>query len=131
QNLCAALQRSFSDETIWVYYARSPLVPYLRSAELQQLDCAIPLPEERLAHAVPGQEIWHEAARRLVGTTESPQDTNGQEAIRDLLTRIGGEDFAQIRRAPPLLYHQAILGDSVNAERFYWSDDVGYVLWLR
>jgi hypothetical protein len=107
------------------------LVPYLRSAELRQLDCDIPLPEERLARADAGQEIWHEAARRLVDTMESPQNTNAQQTIRDLLARIGGADFAQLRRSPPLIYHQALVGNSVNGERFYWSDDIGYAVWLR
>jgi 4-hydroxybenzoate polyprenyltransferase len=43
QNLCSALQRSFWDEDIWIYYAKSSLVPCLRSAELRQLGCAIPI----------------------------------------------------------------------------------------
>jgi hypothetical protein len=131
QNLCAALQRAFWDEAIWVYYAKSPLVPYLRSAELRQLDCALPLPEERLARAASGQEIWSDAARRLVESMASPPDMNAQQEIRDLLAHIGREDFARLRRSPPQLYHQAILGDSENGERFYWSDDAGYAVWLR
>src|SRR6185369_11489435 len=49
QNLCNALQRSFGDEALWVYYSKAPLVPYLRSAELRRLGCPIPLPTERLA----------------------------------------------------------------------------------
>jgi hypothetical protein len=128
QNLCSALQRSFWDEDIWVYYSKSALVPYLRSAELQQLGCAIPLPAERLALPAAGQEIWSEAARRLVETVASPQDANVRQAIRNLLVRIGGDDFAQLRRLPPLLYHNDL---SASVRRYYWSEDVGYALWLR
>jgi hypothetical protein len=133
QELCTALQHAFWDESLWLYYARSPLVPYLRSAELRLLDCPIPLPTERLARAAPGQEIWHEAARRLVDAMASPQDTNAQQEILDLLARMGSEDFDQLRRSPPLLYHQA-LGDvdlRADGRRFYWSDDVAYAVWLR
>ena len=45
QNLCNALQRSYWDEDIWTYYSKAPLVPYLRSAELRELGCTIPLPD--------------------------------------------------------------------------------------
>jgi hypothetical protein len=128
QNLCSALQRSFWDENIWIYYARSSLVPYLRSAELQQLGCAIPLPAERLALPAAGQEIWSEAVRRLVETMASPQDANVRQAIRNLLVRIGSDDFAQLRRSPPLLYHNDL---SATVRRYYWSEDFGYALWLR
>lgn len=128
QNLCAALQRSFWDEDIWVYYAKSPLAPYLRSAELRRLGCAIPLPTERLALPAAGQEIWSEAVRRLVETTASAPDANARQAIRDLLVRIGSDDFAQIRRSPPLLYHNDL---SATVRRYYWSEDFGYALWLR
>jgi hypothetical protein len=128
RNLCSALQRSFWDEDIWMYYAKSSLVPYLRSAELQQLGCAIPLPAERLALPAAGQEIWSEAVRRLVETMASPQDANARQAIRNLLVRIGDDDFAQLRRSPPLLYHNDL---SASVRRYYWSEDVGYALWLR
>ena len=39
RNLCKALQRAAGDDDVWVYYAKAPLVPYLRSAELRQLGC--------------------------------------------------------------------------------------------
>lgn len=125
QSLCSALQRSFWDEDIWPYYAKTALVPYLRSAELGQLGCPLPLPSERLALPAAGQEIWSEAARLLLA---SPQDTNRHHAIRSLLARIGSGDFALLRSAPPLLYHNDL---SANVRRYYWSEDVGYALWLR
>jgi hypothetical protein len=133
QNLCNALQRSFGDETLWVYYRKAPLVPYLRSAELRQLGCAISLPAERLAHLAEGQEIWSEAVRLLAETLPaeritSPPDANRRKAIGNLLVRIGSDDFAQVRRSPPLLYHNDL---SATVARFYWSEDFGYALWLR
>lgn len=128
QNLCNALQRSFEDGNLWVYYAKAPLVPYLRSAELRQLGCAVPLPTERLALPVAGQEMWSEAGRLLVETTASPQDANVRQEIRNLLVRLGSDDFAQLRRSPPLLYHNDL---SATVKRFYWSEDAGYALWLR
>jgi hypothetical protein len=131
RDLCDALQRSLADDNIWVYYKKAPLVPYLRSAELRRLGCAIPLPTDRLAAPVPGQEIWSEAVRLLVEaqvTERTKSDANVQKAIGDLLARIGSDDFAQLRRGPPLLYHNDL---SATLPRFYWSEDFGYALWLR
>jgi len=128
QNLCNALQRSFGDINLWVYYAKAPLVPYLRSAQLRQLGCAIPLPTQRLAVPAAGQEIWSEAVRLLAETMTSPPDANVRKAIGNLLVRIGSDDFAQLRRSPPLLYHNDL---SATVARFYWSEDFGYALWLR
>jgi hypothetical protein len=127
-NLCNALQRYSGDADLWTYYAKAPLVPYLRSVELRQLGCAIPSPTERLALPAAGQEVWSEAARRFVEIMASPQDVNVRQAIRNLLTRIGSDDFAQLRRSPPLLYHNDL---SATVRRFYWSEDFGYALWLR
>jgi hypothetical protein len=128
QNLCVALQRSFWDEDIWVYYSKAPLVPYLRSAELRQLGCTIPLPTERLALPAKGQEIWSEAARLFADTFASPPDENKRLEIRNLLAHIGNHDFAQLRNSPPMIYHNDL---SANVSRYYWSEDFGYALWLR
>jgi hypothetical protein len=128
QKLCSALQRSYGDGGIWVYYAQAPLVPYLRSAEVRQLGCEIPLPAEQLAVPAPGQEIWSEAVRLLVKAKALPQDMNVRVAIRNLLARLGSDDFALVRRSPPLLYHNDLSG---TVKRYYWSEDFGYALWLR
>jgi hypothetical protein len=128
RNLCDALQRSFWDEDTWVYYSKAPLIPYLRSLELRQLGCTIPLPKEELALPVAGREPWSEAVQLLADTMASPPDKNAIQAIRNLLVRIGSDDFAQLRSQPPLLYHNDL---SASVRRFYWSEDFGYVLWLR
>lgn len=128
QNLCTALQRSLWDGDLWVYYSKAPLIPYLRSAELRQLGCAIPQPTERLMLPAKEQEIWSEAARLLVQTNSSPPDANARQAIRNLLARLGKDDFALLRNSPPMLYHNDL---SATVKRFYWSEDFGYALWLR
>jgi hypothetical protein len=128
QILCRAMQRSFRDEDVWVYYSKSALLPYLRAAELGKLGCTLPLPTERLALPGAGQEIWSDAAHRLVEATASPQDAEARSAIRSLLAQLGDEDFARIRHAPPLLYHNDL---HATVRRYYWSEDVGYALWLR
>jgi hypothetical protein len=128
QNLCNALRRFSADEDLWSYYAKAPLIPYLRNDELRRLGCAIPPPTERLALPAAGQEIWSEAMRRLVDSIESPPQANSRPAIGDLLMRIGSDDFALLSRSPPLIYHNDL---SASVKRFYWSEDFGYALWLR
>jgi len=128
RSLCKAIQRWSGRDDVWVYYARTALMPYLRSAELERLGCPIPLPNARLARPVPGQEWWREVARRLVQTGASQPDAKARQAIHDMLAQLGADDFALIREAPPLLYHNDL---SANVKRFYWSEDAGYALWLR
>jgi hypothetical protein len=126
--LCAAMLHSASDADVWVYYAKTALVPYLRAAELEQLGCPIPLPTARLARPVPGQEWWSEVARLLVQTGASPSDAQTRQTIRGVLEQLGADRFALLRAAPPLLYHNDL---TASVPRFYWSGDAGYALWLR
>jgi hypothetical protein len=128
QKLCHALKRSLRDENLWVYYDKAPLVPYLRSSELRRLGCVIPLPATRLAKPAADQDIWSEAIRLIAERASAPEDKGGRPTIANLLVRIGSDDFAQLRRSPPLLYHNDL---SATVSRFYWSEDFGYVLWLR
>jgi hypothetical protein len=44
------------------------------------------------------------------------------------LLEMAREDFAALRRDPPLLYHNDL---TASVSRYYWSADVGYALWLR
>ncbi|MFN8522318.1 MAG: hypothetical protein U0821_04340 [Chloroflexota bacterium] len=128
QNLCVALQHAFLDDDLWVYYKQAPLLPYLRAAELSGLGCPLPLPAERLARLADGQETWAQAARLLVQLAAAPDDAAARAAARDLLARLSNDDFAQLRRTPPLLYHNDL---TATVSRFYWSEDFGYALWLR
>jgi hypothetical protein len=128
QALCKAIQRWSGNDDVWVYYAKTALVPYLRSAQLEQLGCPVPLPKARLARPVRGQEWWSEVVRLLVQTGSAPPGANARRTIRDLLVQLGDDDFALLREAPPLLYHNDL---SASVKRFYWSEDAGYALWLR
>jgi hypothetical protein len=128
KNLCDSIHRSIPDEDMWVYYSKAPTIPYFRSAELQQRDCAIPLPIDRLVVPAAGQELWSEAVAQFVATMTVPPDEVRRSAIRNLLGYLGDNDFAQLRNSPPLLYHNDM---SATVRRFYWSEDFGYALWLR
>src|SRR4051812_17934584 len=120
RNLCGAMRRVAEDDDVWVYYAKTALVPYLRSAELRSLGCPLPLPTARLAQPLPGQEWWSEVARRLVETAASRPDAGTRRETRDVLAQLGNDDFALLRVAPPLLYHNDL---SASVSRFYWSED--------
>ena len=45
-----------------------------------------------------------------------------------MLEDLAGDDFAALRRTPPLLYHNDL---TATVSRYYWSEDFGYALWLR
>jgi hypothetical protein len=45
-----------------------------------------------------------------------------------VLRQLADQDFALVRQSPPLLYHNDL---TATVPRFYWSEDVGYALWLR
>jgi hypothetical protein len=127
-DLCRALNHHILDQDLWIYYAKAPLLPFLRSAELQQQGCAIPLLTDRLGSAAPGQEIWNDVARRLVASTGPSSTPNERQSISDLLERLGRRDFAELHHNPPLLYHNDL---TATISRYYWSEDFGYALWLR
>jgi hypothetical protein len=48
--------------------------------------------------------------------------------VETLLRQIAKDDFALVRQNPPLLYHNDL---TASVRRYYWSEDVGYTLWLR
>ena len=48
--------------------------------------------------------------------------------VLDLLRRLATDDFAFLRQSPPLMYHNDL---TATVPRYYWSEDVGYALWLR
>ena len=128
RKLCTAMRRAAGDEHVWTYYEKTPLVPYLRTAELRRTGCRLPLPTARLARPVAGQASWTELVGRLAASLASPPDANERRAINELLGRLGKDDFALLRRTPPLLFHNDL---TATVPRFYWSADAGYALWLR
>jgi hypothetical protein len=126
QALCAALGRNISDDGIWVYYALEPLIPILRQADLRRAGCAVNLPEARLRTDVPGQGQWVIAVltlrRLLQAGAADPSQTKA------LLRKLAQGDFWIIRRSPPLIYQNDA---TAPTPAFYWSQELGYALWLR
>jgi hypothetical protein len=125
--LCAALKREVAGMRGWVYYQMAPLVPMLRVPELARAGCALDLPESRRQTSVDGQEIWLTVARLLTQFSEDGTRPRRGEVI-DVLERLAADEFAFIRTNPPLLYHNDL---TATVPRYYWSEDVGYALWLR
>ncbi len=125
--LCAALRPAIDQDRIWVYYGKAPLVPTLRQADLERVGCNIELPSARVRSTVAGQEVWTTVAQRLGGAQEKKSQGLRSDA-ESVLSRLAADDFAILRKDPPLLYHNDL---SATVSRFYWSEDVGYALWLR
>ncbi len=126
--LCNALRPLVNEDRIWVYYRKTPLILILRLPELRHAGCALELPETRMRTDVPGQQIWVSVVRLLAGRMTSGGAPPDAVLIRAVLRELARDDFALIRMNPPLLYH----GDLTAAfSRYYWSEDVGYALWLR
>jgi hypothetical protein len=110
-------------DRIWVYYRLTPLVPILRLTDLQRVGCTLDLPESRMRTTVAGQDIWVSVVRAIARTP--PGDAS---AMKSMLRQLAKDDFALLRQNPPLLYHNDL---SATVPRYYWSEDVGYALWLR
>jgi hypothetical protein len=125
--LCEALRPVVDQDRVWVYYRMAPLVPILRLTDLRRAGCELALPESRLRTPVPGQEIWVSIVR-LLGRALSPGSPPDAAEVQAVLRQLAREDFALLRKSPPLLYHNDL---TAATPRYYWSEDVGYALWLR
>lgn len=126
--LCEALGPVVDDDRVWVYYRKTPLVPMFRLTDLRRAGCALELPESRLRTDVPGQQIWVTVVR-LLRDGRAPGGARPDAAkIRVVLRELARDDFALLRTNPPLLYHNDL---TASVSRYYWSEDVGYALWLR
>jgi hypothetical protein len=77
---------------------------------------------------VPGQEIWVSVVKLLNRARASNGAATDEVEARRLLRQLAQDDFAALRETPPLLYHNDLTG---TVSRYYWSEDVGYALWLR
>jgi hypothetical protein len=120
--LCEALRPLLDDDRVWVYYRKTPLIPILRLTDLRRAGCALELPESRMRTDVPGQQIWVSLVRLMGSSRPDPI------LIRAMLRELARDDFALIRTNPPLLYHNDL---TASVSRYYWSEDVGYALWLK
>jgi hypothetical protein len=126
--LCEALVKRSADEDLWVYYKMAPPVVALRLMDVRQAGCPLQLPQARLETAVPGQEVWVEAIR-LLQSLHGPDEREAARArATELLRKLAADGFSLIARDPPLLYHNDL---TAKVRRFYWSEDLGYALWLR
>ncbi|MDP9120753.1 MAG: hypothetical protein M3O15_05190, partial [Acidobacteriota bacterium] len=128
RSLCRALLREISRDRIWVYYQAAPLLPILRQADLERAGCTLHLPASRLRTAVPGQEVWVAACLLLQRFLSADGPKPGSVETLALLRTLSGEGFASLRRSPPLVYHNDL---TASTPRFYWSEELGYALWLR
>ncbi|HEY9420304.1 MAG TPA: hypothetical protein VIW92_02730, partial [Thermoanaerobaculia bacterium] len=126
--LCEALRPVVDQDRVWVYYRMAPLVPTLRLPDLQRAGCELELPESRMRTPVPDQEIWMSVVR-LLGRAPTPGSPSADAAqIKTVLQQLAKDDFALLRKNPPLLYHNDL---TATVPRYYWSEDAGYALWLR
>lgn len=126
--LCEALRSAVNDDRTWVYYRKTPLLPILRLTDIRRAGCALELPQSRLRTDVPDQELWVSAVRLLGNETAPGSSLPDAALIRAVLREFARDDFALIRTNPPLLYHNDL---TATVSRYYWSEDVGYALWLR
>jgi hypothetical protein len=128
QALCGALMRAINEDRIWVYYQRAPLVPILRQADLEAAGCSLQLPTSRVQVTIPGQEIWISAIQLLQRMSRGREPAaSSAEAVRVLRT-LSQANFSSLGQSPPFLYHNDF---TASVPRFYWSEDIGYALWLR
>jgi hypothetical protein len=126
--LCAALQRTIAEDRIWVYYEVAPLIPILRQVDMAKAGCPLLIPPRRLKTNVAGQDAWIAAGLALSRLSGESGGRPAASEIMALLRQLAKDDFAAIRRSPPLLYHNDM---TARNSRFYWSEDFGYALWLR
>jgi len=126
--LCEALQQRAGDENLWVYYKMAPPVVILRLRDLRKAGCPLQLPPARLRTMVPGQEAWIEATQ-LLQRMDSGEDRHADHArAAELLHELASDEFSLLARTPPLIYHNDL---TASVLRFYWSEELGYALWLR
>lgn len=127
--LCEALQKRSRDESLWVYYRLAPPVVLLRLNDVRKAGCPLELPPARLQTTIAGQQVWLEVLDHLrrFETTDDRAAGHSEEAAV-LLSKLATDGFSSISRVPPLLYHNDL---SATVSRFYWSEELGYALWLR
>ena len=126
--LCETLRRHLDDDRIWVYYRLSPLVPILRTRYLERAGCQVELPASRMRTTVPGQQLWVSVIQLLSRASRPGVPRLDAADVTPVLRQLAKEDFALMRQSPPLLYHNDL---TATVPRYYWSEDVGYALWLR
>lgn len=128
RSLCTALRNTIDQERLWVYYRKAPLVPVMRQTDLKAVGCDLQLPPTRVQTDIPEQRVWLDAARMLVALEGGGDQVPSQAQVRPLLQALSDDGFSAVRQNPPMLYHNDL---SASVSRLYWSEDVGYAIWLR
>jgi hypothetical protein len=126
--LCRALGKQITNDESWVYYRMAPVIPTLRQADLYNAGCTVELPSTLLNRAAAGQQEWIAVARLLQPFIHSGATPPRRTEVESLLKTLSRDDFALLRQNPPLLYHNDL---TASVPRFYWSENMGYALWLR
>lgn len=126
--LCQSLGKRMVSDDLFVYYRNAPIVPLMRQADLQNAGCKIDLPAAIFDRTAEGQDEWIAAARLLQQFLRKPATPPNSVEVSRVLGALSHEDFARMRYYPPLLYHNDL---TATVNRFYWSEDIGYALWLR
>ncbi|HZP65987.1 MAG TPA: hypothetical protein VFB32_06730 [Rudaea sp.] len=126
--LCRAVEHAIDEDRVWVYYKLAPLIPVLREADARELGCAVHIPRVREQTEVPEQASWIAGARMLDGLRAGGPSAPDPHEVRAWLQNVAADEFASVRRAPPLLYHNDL---TASVQRYYWSEEFGYALWLR
>ena len=126
--LCAALRSRIADERLWVWYAVAPLLPLWREIDLARAGCPLKVPESQLKKAVAGQEPYMTLATVLRDLAQGADPRASRDVAVRTLEGLAAGGFAQAKKNPPLLYHNAL---SAEPPHYHWSDEVGRALWLR
>lgn len=126
--LCRALGKQITNDQSWVYYRMAPVIPILRQADLYNAGCTVEVPPSLLNRAAVGQQEWIAVARLLQPFIRAGGTPPRRTEVESVLQTLSRDDFALLRQNPPLLYHNDL---TASVPRFYWSESMGYALWLR
>ena len=120
-------RRHLDDDRIWVYYQRSPLVPILRTTRSRARRLPAELPASRMRTAFRASRSGCRSS--VAGARTAAEATAGRGGGRPRCCASSPATTSRsCAQSPPLLYHNDL---TATVPRYYWSEDVGYALWLR
>lgn len=126
--LCVALESRLDDDAVWVYYKNAPPMILLRLADLDKAGCQLRPPISRLQTHVEGQQQWVDLIDVLLKLESKTPSQVPLSTVTEQLRAMAADDFSQVAKNPPLVYHNDL---SATVRRYYWSEELGYALWLR
>lgn len=128
RTLCQAIAREVSNRERWVYYSNAPLMVLYRQRDLRSNGCDLRFPSSAFETSVPAQAGWIELVRRLQSEIQAANAKESSMEANTLLRKLAASEFEFVRTTPPLLYHNDL---TATVKRYYWSEEVGYALWIR